>query len=270
MRILNVDSLPPLPYLAHEILLAVNDEDSDIPAVGAKLDKEPGVTARVIAMANSAFFGNQRPVYSVEEAVIRLGLNRVRVVAASLLLAQQFDSSQCAAFRAERYWHDAVATAFACGRLASATDGVEPDAAYLCGLLHNIGLPLLVHVFPTEMETVLARHEADPDRPLARLCRQAVGSDHHTAGRMLLIEWGLPAPAGEVAGSMGEDRPDGPHGVLTRCVQFCAEWASGGFEGIPSAEGLPEVTDRVLQRTAEACRQEEEQMAAFARLLASA
>jgi len=77
MNTVAVDSLPPLPYLAHEILLAVNSADSDMAAIGATPDKEPGL--------------------------------RVRIVAASLLLSAQFDPARCTAFRAERYWHDAVA-----------------------------------------------------------------------------------------------------------------------------------------------------------------
>lgn len=265
------DTLPPLPYVAHEILLAVNDRDASLGNIAATLSREPGLTARIVSMANSAFFAKQRPVYSAEDAVVRLGLNRVRVLAASILLAQQFDSSRCRPFRAERYWFGAVGTAFSAARLSRYV-GFEQgeDAAYLAGLLHNIGLLLLVYVFPQEMSRALEAKAENPDSSLSSLARQQVGTDHHEAGRLLLSEWGLPEEIIAVAAGCHDPLYRGPHAPLVRTVHFCSLWTENEFMELPPLPGGLELSESRLESIGEACLREREQMEAFARLLAEA
>lgn len=266
-----IGSLPALPYVAHEILIAVNDGEADLRRISETLSKEPGLTARIIAMANSAFFAGSRPVYSVEDAVVRLGLNRVRVLAASILLAAHFDSGRCRSFRTERYWYDAMGTAFAATRLARhLTLGVPDDAAYLAGLLHNIGLLLLAYVFPVEMGAILAEKELDPELSVGVLARQRLGCDQHEAGQLLLTEWELPPEIALVAGHCHEERYHGEHEPLVHTIRFCAQWAADGFTAVPDASRLPHIDGKTLNAIGNACRKENEQLEALARLLAAA
>lgn len=264
-----LDTLPPLPYVAHEILVAVNSQQAGLAEIAGSLGREPGLAARVISMANSAFFADQRPLFSIEDAVVRLGLNRVRVLAASLLLARQFDGSRCRPFQPDRYWTDAVGTAFCAARLSRHPPAkAQQDLAYLAGLLHNIGLLLLVHVFPDEMSAVLAARARSPEATLPALTRQALGLDHHAAGRLLLSEWALPDELGTVAEHVHEAGYRGVHAPLVRLIHFCSDWAGTGF-----AEPCP-ATDAIradaLAAVGLACRREQAQLDAFARLLAGA
>lgn len=262
------ETLPALPYVAHEILIATSSNDAHINDIAETLSREPGLAARIVAMANTAFFTRQRPLYSVEHAVMRLGLNRVRVLSASLLLNRLFDPSECPGFQVERFWHEAVSTAFASARLVPITaPDADRDAAYLGGVLHSIGLMLLVHVFPATMNDVLKRHEDDPDQSLAALTHEALGCDYGEAGLLLLREWEVPEAATAVAGY--SHRPDyrGEHRSLVRTVGFAHEWLRADFrhEQVPYSLGIPAAT---LNRMAEACREEHEALSAFARLLA--
>lgn len=264
-----LDTLPPLPYVAHEILVAVNDRDASMPGIAQSLSREPGLAARVISMANSAFFADQRPLYNLHDALVRLGLNRVRVLAASVLLAQQFDASRCRPFRPERYWFTAVGTAFSAARVSRqmSTAGAGEDLSYLAGLLHNIGLPLLVHVFPDEMAAVLAQHQYAPEGSLAALTRAAVGIDHRAAGRLLLTEWGLPGELGDVCAHLHDSAYRGPHSALIALIRFCSQWTEAGFE-LPPPDGAP-LAAEYLTGITQACLREKEQMASLAKLLAA-
>lgn len=265
----DLDAIPPLPYVAHEILMAVNNDDSSAEQVGQALEREPGLTARVVALANAAFFTRHRPVYSTGEAVIRLGLDRVRVLATSVLLAQQFDPGRCPAFRAEAYWLRAVGTAFAAGRLAGVLPGrLDADAAYLAGLLHNIGLLLLIHVYPEELHRLLHERDGATAESLAAELRPAVGVDQHEAGAMLLEAWGLPQAAVETARQMGRSRPEGPWAALVQAVQYAAAWSRAAFAQLPQV-ALPAGTeDAALLRIGAQCRREWDQLQAIAQLLA--
>ncbi len=267
----NIGSLPALPYVAHEILIAVNDGEAHLGQISDALAKEPGLTARIIAMANSAFFAGSRAVYSVEDAVVRLGLNRVRVLAASILLAAHFDSSRCRSFRTERYWYEAMGAAFAATRLVRhLTLDTPDDAAYLAGLLHNIGLLLLAYVFPTEMGGILAEKELDPSLSLSVLERERLGCDHHEAGQLLLTEWELPSEIAIAAGHCHEPNYRGEYETLVHTVRFCSEWSANGFSHVPDTKGIAEAGAATLEAIGSACRKENEQLEALARLLASA
>ena len=269
-RLPQLDSLPPLPYVAHEILLAVNDNDVSLRSIGKTLSREPGLTARIVAMANAAFFAGQRLIYSAEDAVVRLGLNRVRVLAASILLTRQFDSSRCPPFRAERYWYDAVGTAFTAARLSGPAGLERDDAAYLAGLLHNIGLLLLVYVFPNEMNEVLQRHGEDREQSLAALCRQRVGCDHHEAGRLLLTEWSLPAEIITGATHMHEAGYRGEHARLVEVIRFSAEWNRRGYDLTRLPQPGLGIGEAQMQTVSTACQKEQQQLEVFARLLSDA
>lgn len=265
-----LDTLPALPYVAHEILIATSDSDPSLAAVAGAVAKEPGLTARIVAMANSAFFGSQSPVYSAEDAVARLGLKRVRVMSASILLAQQFDASRCRPFRAEDYWHEAMGTAFTAARLspyAALEQGT--DACYLGGLLHNIGLLLLVHVFPAELSDILYRYQAEPESSLAALLNERLGCDHHAAGQLLLAEWGLPQQIVAAAAHAHEPWFRGPHERLVHLVRIAREWVQHDYGALPETGPLQELSAERLTSVAALCRGEQDQLAAFARLLAA-
>jgi HD-like signal output (HDOD) protein len=265
-----LETLPPLPYVAHEILLALNDKDANMGSIAETLAREPGLTARIVSMANSAFFANQRPVYSPEDAVVRLGLNRVRVLAASILLAKQFDASRCPPFRAEQYWYEAVATAFSAARLSHHVQlDYAGDVAYLAGLLHNIGLLLLVYVFPGEMSKALRQYADDPEQSLSALTRQELGSDHHEAGRLLLSEWNLPEEISAVAAHIHQPAHRGPHDSLIAFLCFCREWVARGFDADVDIPPQLALNAERLASVAAQCRREQEQLEAFANLLAA-
>ncbi|WP_421620739.1 HDOD domain-containing protein [Alkalilimnicola ehrlichii] len=263
------DTLPPLPYVAHEILLAANREEPDIAEVSDKLAREPGLSARVVAMANSAFFAGQQPLYSIQHAIMRLGLVRVRVLAASVLLNKLFDPGRCPAFSAPRYWHDAIATSYTATRLAPhLAPSDTADAAYISGLLHNIGLLLLVHFFPGPMNKVLGEYGRRPEQSLVALTRSALGCDHGEAGRLLLKAWELPEPVVAVASHFHSPHYRGEHAELVHLVRHAAEWHEAGFE-LPEAHPLNRALPAAVRATeARHCQRETERLAAFARLLA--
>ena len=263
------NTLPPLPYVAHEILLAANRAEPDIREVAEKLSREPGLSARVVAMANSAFFAGQQAVYSIEHAILRLGLVRVRVLSATILLDKLFDPSRCPAFSAPRYWHDAMVTSFVATRLAPyLAPDEDGEAAYISGLLHNIGLLLLVHVFPSVMHRVLTEHGQQPERSLQALTRAELGCDHGEAGSMLLRAWELPDPVITTAARFHSHNYNGDHVALVRLIRHASEWHKAGFQLAEDHPLARDLEPALLTREARLCEKEAEKLSAFAALLA--
>lgn len=265
--VLDSASLPSLPYVSHEILLEVNTEETDINVLSPKLGRDPALAARIVSTANSAFFMSQGDVRSLDEAIMRLGLNRLRVLATSILLRNQFDSGRCPGFQPARYWLHAIATANASGRLARAS-GLDSAPGQLGGLLHSIGILLLAHSFPTEMATVFSARRRDSHTSMAALIREHLDVDHHEAGAMLLREWELPVTLCALVEGFGSPAAHDDPGLLG-LVRCAADWAATDFEEIPPALLNRGLSGTTLDTTSRACLMEQEETTAMARLLAA-
>ncbi|HEX5514975.1 MAG TPA: HDOD domain-containing protein [Gammaproteobacteria bacterium] len=263
-----IRTLPPLPGLAREILVAVTREDADFGSMAEKIAREPVIAARVVGIANSAFSRALPPALSIEGAIIRLGLNRVRMLALSVMLAEQFDSGRCPGFQGEHYWYQAVGTANCATQLARALPDLDLDAAYLGGLLHNIGLLLLAWAYPRQISQILSEQQAtEPTRSLSSLLQAHLGTDHHAAGQQLLTDWGLPAEiiAATTVGAdvAAEDQPT----PLVQVIRYSAQWTAADYQQLPT-DSLPGLAPTQLRIIAESCRGSREQLLEFARLLA--
>ncbi len=187
--------LPTLTPSVRRILAACEDHHVSQTALAEILAESPPIAARILGLANSAFFGQRGGVHSLPHAIAVLGMVMVRSVAAGLALSGVFDPRRCRGFRAERYWASAVLTAQLAQQLQpQIAAGVRPppDSVYLGGLLHNIGLLALAHLHPAEMGRALAAYAAAPDRPLGAHVRAELGLDHYEAGVWLGSKWHFP------------------------------------------------------------------------------
>lgn len=194
--LIGVESLPPMTATAAKLLTMAADPDVDIDDLAIVIERDPPLASRMIGVANSAFYAPRQPVTSIKEAIIRvLGLNIVRNIAFGMALTGGFSTAACPRFDLTLYWVTALGTADLASGLARAANiegMVDPDTAYLVGLLHNIGELLLVHLFPREMEEAIGRVADEPDTTLVDQERTLLGMDHWGAGAFLMRHWQLP------------------------------------------------------------------------------
>ena len=273
-RIDQLDALPTLPRAVHEIFHIVNDKDAPLSAVAAALGRDPGTVARVIGAANAAFFVRHQTVYSVDDAAVRLGLNRVRVLATSTLLASRFRADACLAFDQSRYWRRAMSVAMCASKLANYVPLETPSgSAYLAGLLHHIGLLCIAHTFPSEADAVLSAREARTgDTPaLRQYLREALGMDHHVAGGHVMRRWDVPEAVSAVAEHYGDPAYNGEFARLQGLIRLCIAWFRGGYgDELPDSPLLRTLTQSKLANIGASCRREDEQLRAYAAQLATA
>ena len=193
---------------AARLLEATSDDQIDLKALAAIIDRDPGIAARIVGLANSAYFAQPSPVYSVEEAIIRvLGLNMVKSLALSISVAGVFDLDKCPVFDLPGYWYRALA----CGQLVRSLAVVvpvarrpDPAALYLGGLFHNLGALLLAHVLGEAYTGALSRAAQEPAESLLDIERERLGMNHREAGAWLGKCWHLPAAIVAMMGRLGD------------------------------------------------------------------
>lgn len=196
LEIQKIDHLPPMPSIAQEILIASNDETSDMDDIAKIIKKDPALTAKIIGMANSAFFGFGRNVSTLEQAIINvLGLDLVKGFALSLAMSGVFDLNKCANFNLKRYWCSAFLTAELASGFTNHIDSkqvLDPNQLYLYGLLHNIGILVLTNRFPNIMSELFITAAEDKEKRLIDYEKETIDFNHHEAGSWLGHKWKLP------------------------------------------------------------------------------
>lgn len=177
-------AVPPLPALAQEIVNLSLDPDVSASRITAIVSKDPVIATRVVQLANSAFSASATQIFSINQAVVRLGTGLVRNVMTSACLSALAQDPRIYGNRGRDYIDHSVGTAYIAWLLAD-TAGEPPSEAFLYGLLHDVGKLLIIKLgrqagkysVPTPSEEELAEVLAD---------------QHTTVGAYLLRQWGLP------------------------------------------------------------------------------
>ena len=187
--------LPPLSPVARELLIELGKAEIEIPRLVQVIERDPGLTARVIGVANSAYFNQRAPIYDIAAAVVRvLGLDLVKHLALGIALSAPFDTSGCPRFKPDRYWCLAIQTATLATHLAPCAK-LEPGAQeylFVGALLHNIGEMVLIHSFLEGMCEVLALSDADANASIPELQEKILGLNGTEAAVVLGHKWHLP------------------------------------------------------------------------------
>jgi HD-like signal output (HDOD) protein len=271
LRLQQLNDLPPLSASALRLVQAVEEPEIEVRAIARIIEQDPPLLARLVGLANAAYFGLPTPVVSAEEAIFKvLGLNTAKNLALAIVLSGVFDTRRVPGFHTDAYWLSAVTVAFLAQRLAphvQAGPVVGPAEAYLCGLLHNLGVLALAHVFPDAMAGVFAAR-LGPEQRLADVERALLGTDHHDAGGWVARRWHLPPPV--VAAIEHHESVDyaGPHQATVRLVGWCAQVARDP-DGVAQAPAVRlGVTAAALQVALDALAREREALATMAQQLA--
>ncbi|MCU7812392.1 MAG: HDOD domain-containing protein, partial [Candidatus Thiodiazotropha sp. (ex Notomyrtea botanica)] len=126
----------------------------------------------------------------------------------SLAISGSFDTSRCHGFDLEAYWYHALATAalsrMICRHMVS-DERPDQDGVYLAGLLFDIGVLVLVHLFPDDYASVLQQSKSETHKELSQQEEDLVGISSREAGGWILDRWHLPAMVVEVVRQLGKD-----------------------------------------------------------------
>ena len=195
LKISSIKNLPELSAASMKIIDAVNDPDISIDDLATVLSVAPVLVARLLGLANSAYFGCASEITDIRIAIIRvLGLNLVRSLALGVLLNLVLDTRKCSQFNSERFWADALLTAILSQHfsLLLRDEAVAPSTAYTAGLLLNIGLIVAIFLLPEESNQILLNAQENGSS-ISKEMTGLLGKNQYELGGLLLEHWRLPA-----------------------------------------------------------------------------
>lgn len=193
-----MEFLPSIPTLYSELVELMQDPEVILDDVGRVIAKDLGMTAQILKLINSAFFGLRREISSPTEAVSYLGLDTIKSLVLSIHAFAEFQPHHASGFCPDALWNHSLAVAAAARALAKleTDDRKLIDEAFVGGLLHDAGKAALAFNFPREYSQV---HEAIElgSRDLLAEEQKTFGVNHADVGGYLLGLWGLPTPVVE-------------------------------------------------------------------------
>ena len=188
-----VEHLPPMPTSVMRILRALDNPKTSASQIADLLSLDQALTAGVLRMANSVLLGYGAACASVQDAVTRVGFQRVRSIVMAASVAEQLNQ-QLTGYRlaAEEAWHHAVVAASTARYFAGALHYPQAEEAYIAGLLHDIGkVALDQHMREAYQTVVMLMSEGELQMWQAE--EQVFGIDHGAVGGLMAATWQFPA-----------------------------------------------------------------------------
>jgi HD-like signal output (HDOD) protein len=190
--------LPSIPTLYMEIVDKANQPDAPLEDVARIIARDPGMTAKILKLVNSAFFGLRRELSSTEEAVAYIGLDTIKSLVLSLHAFSQFAHADAGGLTMESLWAHSLNVAARAKQIAQLeqADRKAVDEAFAAGMLHDIGKLVLAANMP-ELFAQSVRLAKANGLEFYQAEIQVLGASHADIGGYLLGLWGLPVPVVE-------------------------------------------------------------------------
>ncbi|MEW5795544.1 MAG: HDOD domain-containing protein [Candidatus Zixiibacteriota bacterium] len=178
-----------LPQTLAEVLKVVSDESTGADDLAKVLMRDPAITARVLRVVNSPFYGVGRKIGSVSQAVVTIGMRQVTALALSTSVYSMTERWQ-SSFDRVRFWRHSLEVAIAARVLAEKIGYKKVEEMFVAGLLHDIGLLVLERSFADQYQKLWKQSLGNGS--LVDLEEEAWGSNHARVGQFLLEQWQLP------------------------------------------------------------------------------
>jgi HD-like signal output (HDOD) protein/CheY-like chemotaxis protein len=189
----SVESLPSLPTLYHEVMAEANEPNASLARIAAVIAKDVGMSAKLLTVANSAYFGLSKPVHNVERAVMYLGQDTVVGLLLNAHIFSRYEGRTLNGESLESLMAHCCETASLARGIArhEGLDLQELEASFAAGMLHDVGKLLFLSKYGEGYAEVLGRARAMGTNAY-QLEREVLGATHAAAGAYLIGLWGLP------------------------------------------------------------------------------
>lgn len=219
-------------HAAHRILAALCDTGLGTREIVALIEREPGLAARVLKVANSAYYGQSRNIATLDRALVVLGIDAVRGITAAACLDRSISRrNHIAGIDPRALVNHSVASAFAAEQLSRLSGRGTPAEAFMAALLHDFGVPVQERLDAEGVEALIKALQAQPDADAAELERSLVKVTHTRCARVIFESWQMPLSI--VLAASHHDDPSqapGPARELTALVHLGVQLAiEAGF-----------------------------------------
>jgi putative nucleotidyltransferase with HDIG domain len=188
-----VAELPAMPSSITEVISACDDQDMTVGQLSQIVLRDQSLTANILKLANSSFYGHARQVTTVTEAVVMLGFSTLKSLAISSHTARLLSGGLPGyGLQKGELWRHSISVAFTARRLAVEVKLAPVEEAFVAGLLHDIGKTILSSYMENAYDEVV-RIAQERRLPFHEVETELLGFDHAELGAQVAVAWSFPA-----------------------------------------------------------------------------
>jgi putative nucleotidyltransferase with HDIG domain len=185
-RLANCPHLPSLGSVNDVLRELLDAEQSYTSQIADVIRRDPSMTARLLRMVNSVYYGLSNPVTSIEEAVFYLGVQQIRRLAVLTPVIEDLQKlAGKAKFPWREFWRHCIATAVMTREALGDVQADSDEADYVAGLLHDVGKIVIAAAFPDYFQAILSRVQEEPEG-LLKIESETLGINHCEIGALYL------------------------------------------------------------------------------------
>jgi putative nucleotidyltransferase with HDIG domain len=244
--------IPPLPRVFTELKLALANPKTTIEQVSKIVEQDVAVSAKLLQLVNSAFFGTFRNVTDIKSAVVHLGMSVLQDLILTLAIFRSFTANEHLSqeYIEEIHRHGRFTARIAAGITQNAQSGA---GSVLAALLHDIGKLVIAERLPAHLVRALEQSEEE-GRPLYEVEESLIQISHAEVGAYLLSLWGLPASIVEAVAHHHHPRRVAQNGIDTVLIVYVANLLALEREALAKGGRPPEFDMELLEETGAAPR----------------
>jgi putative nucleotidyltransferase with HDIG domain len=187
-----VEEIPALPKNAHQVIKLTEDPKTVITDLSNAISNDQALAAKVLRLANSAYYGYARRIITISDAVIILGYGTIRnlVMAASVHGVMDRELPGYVMARGE-LWKQSMVSALLARKLAARCGFDNPEKAFVAGLLHDIG-KIILNTYMAEAYAAIIERVNTEKVPFMKAEEEVLGFNHAVVGGKVAEKWNLP------------------------------------------------------------------------------
>ena len=258
-RVINeIGSLPAVPHVYAKVRELIVERAQEISAaeVAGLIERDPAMSARILQIANSAFFGQRRQIDTLSRAIVVLGMDMVETLVLSTGVFHSFETKPLEGFTQQDLWKHSLACGMVAKHLAEQV-GANPkrqEAAMLIGSLHDMGKLVLLQYVHSRYAGVVRQARASHVE-ITEAERAEFGASHAEVGGYLADSWNLPSQIGEAirwhANPAGCEDQDQELAYLIYVSDFLVHSMKVGSSPVGCAPGVDPAAFQKLGLTAD-------------------
>jgi len=246
-----IGEIATLPEVTVKIIEVVEDPDGTARDLHQVIKRDPALSAKVLKVVNSAFYGLPGQVASVDRAIVLLGLSAVKNIAIAASISRMFKGAAAMeSFTARDLWCHSVAVGVVAKKITQVAGNVGGvDEMFLAGLIHDLGLLMERQAFGDQLNEVIRRTMAGEGNFLD-LERQIIGATHQEFGEALTTRWKFPRHLRAAVGFHHQPESLAPElqriGMIIACADtLCCQEQIGFYLTAQHAEFTEEMLETI-------------------------
>ena len=241
-----VTDLPSLPAVYFRVRSVIERPDSCAVDVAREIMCDPGLTLRLLRIANGTFYGMARKVESITDAIAILGVSQIHNIVLATSVTTAFAGVAPPLMNMSKFWRTSVYRALVARCLAQRSRHVDSERAFLGGLIADIGHLVMYEHVPDAAERSL-QIAAQTAQPLNRVERGMLGFDYGEIGAELVARWNLSASIEAALRHHTEPSQAADSRADASVLHIATRFAIAAFNSEPAATWLPQIDPLVWQ-----------------------